>query len=319
MHIVVLDGHTLNPGDLSWAPLEALGECVIYPRTPREAIVERARGAEAVLTNKAPLDRDTLAQLPDLRYIGVLATGYNIVDVDAARERGIPVTNVPAYSTPSVAQAAFALLLELTHHVGHHAETVRAGQWCRSADFSYQEEPLVELAGLTMGIVGFGAIGRAVARIAAAFGMTVQAHTRTVPADAPEVAFVDLDTLFRTSDVVSLHVPLTPQTQGLVNAARLAQMKPSAFLLNTSRGPLIVEADLADALNAGRIAGAGMDVLSVEPPPPDNPLLTARHCLITPHFAWATRAARVRLLDGVATNLRAFQAGTPANVVNGVK
>lgn len=316
MKIVILDGYTLNPGDLSWAPLEALGDCAIYERTPRELIIERAREAEAVLTNKTPLSRETLAQLPNLRYIGVLATGYNIVDVDAARERGIPVTNVPGYSTMSVAQTAFALLLELTHHVGHHAEAVRAGCWSDCLDFSFQEFPLVELDGLTMGIVGYGAIGRAVARIATSFGMKVLAHTRTVPADTDGVTFTDLETLLHDSDVVSLHVPLTPETRGMINAERLALMKPSAFLLNTSRGPLIIEEDLADALNADRLAGAGMDVLSIEPPPRDNPLLTAKNCLITPHYAWASRAARERLLAGVVENLRAFLAGEAVNVVN---
>jgi glycerate dehydrogenase len=316
MKIVVLDGYTLNPGDMSWAPLEALGACTIFDRTPRELTVERAKDAEIVLTNKVVLDAEILAALPALRYIGVLATGYNVVDVAAARARGISVTNVPGYSTMSVAQATFALLLELTHHVGAHADAVRAGRWSRGADFSFQDYPLVELDGLTMGIVGYGAIGRAVARITRAFGMRVLAHTRTVPVDELDTAFTDLDTLFREADVVSLHAPLTPQTQGMVDAARLATMKPTAFLLNTARGPLVVEADLAAALNAGRLAGAGLDVLSVEPPPFDNPLLTAQNCLITPHHAWATRAARHRLLAAVVENLRAYLAGAPVHVVN---
>jgi glycerate dehydrogenase len=316
MKIVVLDGYTLNPGDISCDALHEIGPCIIYDRTPRDMVVERAREAELVLTNKVVLDRETIAQLPALRYIGVLATGYNIVDVEAARERGIPVTNVPGYSTMSVAQAVIALLLELTHHVGAHAEAVRAGRWSAGPDFSFQDYPLVELDGLTMGIVGYGAIGRAVGRVAGAFGMRLLVHTRTVPPGEPDVTFTDRDTLFRESDVVSLHAPLTEETRGMVNAATLALMKPTAFLLNTARGPLVVEADLSAALNSGRLAGAGLDVLTVEPPPPDNPLLTAKNCLITPHFAWATRAARVRLLAGVVENIRAFLAGVPVHVVN---
>lgn len=317
MKIVVLDGYTLNPGDLSWDGLRALGECEIYDRTPPELVVERARGAEAVLTNKVVIGREEMARLPKLRYIGVLATGYNIVDIAAARERGIPVTNVPEYGTRSVAQMTFALLLELTQHVGHHAQTVREGRWTRSADFCYWDYPLIELAGKTMGIIGFGRIGRAAAELALAFGMTVLAHDVSAPPSPPAgVRMTDLETLLRESDVVSLHCPLTTENQGLINADRLALMKPTAFLINTSRGPLVVAQDLADALNAGRLAGAGVDVLPVEPPPADNPLLSARNCLITPHIAWATGAARARLMDTVVENLRAFQAGTPQNVVN---
>ena len=318
MRIIVLDGYTLNPGDLCWAALEALGECTVHDRTLPELTVERARNAEIVFTNKVVLGRAEFAQLPRLRYVGVLATGYNVVDVAAARERGIVVTNVPAYSTRSVAQMTFALLLELTQHVGHHAQTVRQGRWAQSKDFCYWDFPLVELEGLTLGLVGFGRIGRAVAEVALAFGMKVLAHTRSgKPSPIPGVEVVALDTLFRDSDVVSLHCPLTADNKGLVNAARLALMKPTAFLLNTARGPLIDEPALAAALNAGRIAGAGLDVLAVEPPRADNPLLTAKNCLITPHIAWATAAARRRLLDIAVNNLRAFLAGTPVNAVAG--
>lgn len=317
MRIVVLDGYTLNPGDLDWVPLEALGPCDIHPRTPPNQVVARAQGAEIVLTNKTILNRETLAQLPALRYIGVLATGYNVVDVAAAKERGIPVTNVPTYGTASVAQMVFAHLLNLTQHVADHAQSVRRGDWTRSEDFCYWRHPLVELAGLTIGIVGFGRIGRETAKIARAFGMKVIFHDvfpMTVPPE--EGTAVDLDTLFRESDVVSLHCPLTDQNRGLVNAARLNLMKPTAFLINTSRGPLVDEPALAEALNTGRIAGAGLDVLCVEPPPADNPLLTAKHCFITPHIAWATRAARQRLLETAVANVRAFLDGRLQNVVN---
>ena len=317
MNIVVLDGYTLNPGDLSWDGLRALGECDIYDRTPPELVVERARGAEAVLTNKVIVGREQMEQLPDLRYIGVLATGYNIVDTAAARERGIPVTNVPEYGTRSVAQMTFALLLELTQHVGHHARTVRDGRWTRSPDFCYWAYPLIELADRTMGIVGIGRIGRAVAELALAFGMQVLAYDVNTPANLPEgIRMTDLETLLRESDVVSLHCPLTAENQGVIDRERLALMKPTAFLINTSRGPLVVARDLADALNAGRLAGAGVDVLPVEPPPADNPLLTAKNCLVTPHIAWATGAARARLMATVVDNLRAFLAGKPRNVVN---
>ncbi len=316
MKIVVLDGYTMNPEDLSWGDLERLGECTVYDRTPPEEVLARAAEAEIILTNKVPFDRERLARLPALKYIGVLATGYNIIDTAAARERGIVVTNVPAYSTRSVAQLVMALVLELAHHVGHHARTVREGRWTASKDFAYWDWPLVELDGLVMGIVGFGQTGRAVADLARAFGMRVLVHTRT-PTAGPGVEFVDLATLLRRSDVVSLHCPLTPETEGLVNAKRLALMKPTAFLINTSRGPVVNERDLAEALNTGRIAGAGLDVLSTEPPKADNPLLGATNCFITPHFAWATRAARERLMKTVVANVRAFLAGRPQNVVNG--
>ncbi|MBL9190112.1 MAG: D-2-hydroxyacid dehydrogenase [Opitutaceae bacterium] len=313
MNLVVLDGHALNPGDLSWDALRALGPCTIHERTAPADIVARAREAAIVLTNKCPLRAETIAQLPALRYIGVLATGHNVVDSAAARARGIPVSNVPTYGTRAVAQHVFALLLELVNGAGHHGATVRTGRWAASADWCYWDRPLVELDGLTLGIVGWGRIGRAVADLGRAFGMKIIAHSR---GETPGAERVPLDDLFRRADVVSLHCPLTPETQGLVNAARLALMKPTAILLNTSRGPLVVDADLAAALAAGTIAAAGVDVLSAEPPPATNPLLTAKNCLVTPHIAWAAGAARRRLLDTAVANVRAFLAGAPVNVVN---
>jgi glycerate dehydrogenase len=317
MKIVVLDGHTANPGDLSWAPLEALGACEVHPRTPVGEIVARCVDADAVITNKAPLTRDTLSRLPQLRYIGVSATGTDVVDRAAAREYGITVTNVPGYGTPAVAQLVFALILELTHHTGHHARTVRDGRWSACPDFSYQDRPLIELSGRTLGIIGFGDIGRAVARIGLAFDMRVLASRRQWDADAPPgVTPATTDEVLAGSDVVTLHCPLTAETTGLINQRTLALMKPSAFLINTGRGPLIDETALACALGDGRLAGAGLDVLSTEPPPPDNPLLHARNCLITPHLGWATREARHRLIQAVAGNLRAFLEGRPVHVVN---
>ena len=315
MNIVVLDGRTLNPGDLSWDALRALGTCAIHDRTAPDSIIPRARDAEILITNKTVLSRDTILQLPKLRFIGVLATGFNVVDTAAARERGVPVCNVPAYGTKSVAQLVMALLLELVHRTGHHAETVRAGRWSQSSDFCYWDHPLIELDGLTLGIVGYGRIGEAVAHVARALGMKIIAQSRT-PKKVEGVTFVELDTLFREADVISLHCPLTPENKDLVNRARLAQMKPTAFLINTARGPLINEPDLAAALNSGRIAGAALDVLSVEPPPANHPLFTARNCIITPHIAWATRAARARLMEMAVANLKAFLAGHPQNVVN---
>ena len=314
MNIIVVDGATLNPGDLTWEGLGAYGSYEVHPRgTPAETLA-RCRDAEAVITNKVVFDRAVIAALPKLKYIGVTATGYNIVDVAAATERGIVVTNVPTYGTASVAQMVFALLLELTQHVGHHAATVREGRWAKCDNFCYWDYPLVELAGLTMGIVGCGRIGQATARLADAFGMKVIGYD-AFPFPGGLIAPVTLDELLARSDVVSLHCPLTTETQGLINTARLSLMKPSAFLINTSRGPLVNERDLADALNAGRIAGAGLDVLSAEPPKPDNPLLTAKDCIITPHIAWATRSARRRLMQTSIDNLGAFLAGNPRNVV----
>lgn len=313
MRITILDGWTTNPGDLSWGPLEGLGTLSVHDRTAAADVVARGAGADCLLINKVPIDAATIAALPQLRYIGVLATGHNVVDGAAARARGIPVCNVPEYSTPSVVQATFALLLELTNRVGHHAATVRAGRWAAGPDFCYWDGELLELAGLTLGIIGYGRIGRGVAAVGRAFGMRVLAHKLT-PWTGPEAA--DLDTLLRDSDVVSLHCPLTPATAGIIGRENIAKMKPTAFLLNTSRGPLIDETALAAALDAGRLAGAGLDVLSSEPPSPANPLLAARNCVITPHVAWATRNARRRLIEASAANLRAFLTGSPQNVVN---
>jgi glycerate dehydrogenase len=319
MRIVVLDGHTLNPGDLSWESLAALGELTVHERTPAAEIVARAAGAGILLTNKTPLTGETLGRLPELRYIGVLATGYNVVDTQAAAARGIPVTNVPEYGTASVVQLVFAHLLNFCNHAAEHVASVRAGAWSRSPDFCFWEHPLVELSGLTLGIVGAGRIGSAVARVAEAFGMRVLVSGR--PGGRQEAGGfprTDLQTLFRESDVVSLHCPLTEETRGLVNRDLLGCMKPGAFLINTSRGPLVVEADLAAALNEGVIGGAGLDVLGTEPPAPDNPLLNARNCYITPHIAWATLAARRRLIQTACENVRAFLAGQPIHVVNGL-
>lgn len=316
MKIVVLDGYTANPGDLDWSPLAALGELTVHDRTPAVLTVERAAGAKMLLTNKVVLGAAELAALPELRYVGVLATGYNVIDIGIARQRGIVVTNVPAYSTPSVAQHVFALLLELSRGAGRHAALVRQGRWNSAPDFAFWEGAQVELSGMTLGLVGFGAIGQAVARIARAFDMQVMAHTRRPePAAWPEVTFLGIDELFGRADVISLHCPLTEETRGMVNAQRLETMKPSAFLINTGRGPLVDEAALAAALHAGRIAGAGLDVLAQEPPAADNPLLTAPNCVITPHLAWATRAARSRLLETAVANVRAFVEGKPQNRV----
>ena len=297
--------------------MREFGEVVVFDRTPAAEAAARAHGADAVFMNKTPLPADTLARLPQLNYIGVLATGYNVVDIDAARRRGIIVTNIPTYGTASVAQFVFALLLELCHNVRLHADAVRAGEWSRNADWSFWKSPLVELEGKTMGVVGFGRIGRSVGRIADAMGMRVIANDtyQGDPPDYPGFRWAELDELLRESDVVSLHSPLLPETQGMIHAGTLALMKPSAFLINTSRGPLVVDPDLADALNAGRLAGAGLDVLSVEPPAETNPLLSARNCLVTPHIAWATREARARLMDAVAGNISAWISGNPRNVI----
>ena len=318
MRIVVLDGHTLNPGDLSWDPLYKLGETQIYARTSRDQLEGRIKNAEILLTNKVVLDRDTLYGLDKCRYIGVLATGYNVVDLEAATEKEIIVTNVPAYSTHSVAQMVFAHILNLTQHVAQHAESVSFGKWSSSKDFCYWEYPLLELAGMTLGIIGYGKIGGTVATIATAFGMNVLVYTRTPVKDQhPQITFTNsLDDIFSKSDVVTLHCPLTPETRGLVNAERLKMMRPEAFLINTGRGQLIDEIALTVALNKGWIAGAGLDVLSEEPPHAENPLLGAKNCFITPHIAWATRASRQRLMDVVISNIQAFQRGEIQNQVN---
>lgn len=317
MKIVVLDGYATNPGDLSWDGLKASGQLTVYDRTPRDLTLERAAGAEVLITNKAFLGADEISALPALRYIGIQATGVNVVDLNAARRHGVAVTNVPAYSTASVAQHVFALLLELVRGVGRHNELVKQGAWTNCPDFAFQETPQIELSEKVFGIVGFGDIGKETAKIAAAFGMQVLVHTRTPnPKDFPEVRFVTLDQLLAASDVVSLNCPLTPETERLMNTERLAKMKRSAYLINTGRGLLVDEGALASALRDGVIAGAGVDVLSVEPPPADNPLLHAPNCFITPHLAWATRAARRRLIDELVANLESFLAGESRNRVD---
>jgi glycerate dehydrogenase len=317
MKLVVLDGYCLNPGDLSWDALRQFVDVQVYDRTPAAEVVSRVGDAELVMTNKTPLDAAALSRLPKLRYIGVLATGYNIVDVAAAKANGIIVTNIPTYGTASVAQHAFALLLELCHHVGLHGESVRNGEWVSSADWCYWKAPLMELAGKTMGVIGFGRIGRQTAKIADAMGMRVLAND-TFEGHPPAFEgfrFASVEEVLRESDVVSLHCPLTPENKGLIDAARLRLMKPSAFLLNTSRGPLVVDEDLAAALNAGIIAGAGLDVLSVEPPVAGNPLFAAKNCIVTPHIAWATKEARSRLMEIAVSNVAAFLHGAAVNVV----
>ena len=318
MKIVVLDGYTLNPGDLSWERLLDLGEVVLHDRTPSDKILERSKGAEVLITNKTPFSEATIDSLPDLKYIGVLATGYNIVDTIAAKKRNIIVTNVPAYSTMSVAQLTFALLLELCHHVQRQSDSVIQGKWAQSPDFCYSDFPLKELSGKTIGIIGFGNIGKKVADIATVFGMNIIAASRHQmdQSERKNFRWVQINDLLEQADVVSIHCPLTPETKGLMNAGSLKRMKRSAFLLNTSRGPVVVEQDLADVLNNGIIAGAGIDVLSSEPPSIDNPLFKAKNCIITPHIAWATKEARVRLMDIAVNNVAAFIQRKPVNVVN---
>ncbi|MBR3895965.1 MAG: D-2-hydroxyacid dehydrogenase [Bacteroidaceae bacterium] len=316
MNIVVLDGFAANPGDLSWKPLEELGQCTIYDRTAPDQVLARAEGAEAILTNKTVITAQHMQALPCLKYIGVLATGYNVVDIEAARNRGIIVTNIPAYSTASVAQMVFAHLLNITQHVAHYADNNRHGRWSASKDFCYWDTPLVELAGKRIGIVGLGNTGMATARIALAFGMEVVAFTSKQPDQLPQgIRPCTMDELFATSDVVSLHCPLTDATLHLVNDTRLSTMKPTAILINTGRGPLVNEQDLANALKQGTIRAAGLDVLAQEPPQADNPLLALDNCFITPHIAWATAEARTRLLDIAIDNLRHYLAGTPVNNV----
>ena len=317
MKIVILDGYTLNPGDLSWDQLYSLGDVVLYDRTSTDKIEERAGGAEVLITNKTPLTEAIMNRLPDLKYIGVLATGYNIVDTAAAKNRGIIVTNVPAYSTMSVAQLTFALLLELCHHVQRHSDSVAEGKWAQSPDFSYSDFPLLELSGKTLGVIGFGNIGKKVADIATVFGMNIMAASRhqTDQSDRKNFRWAEINEILEQADVVSIHCPLTPETKGLINAESLKRMKNSAFLINTSRGPVAIEQDLSDALNKGVIAGAGIDVLSIEPPTIDNPLFKAKNCLITPHIAWATKEARIRLMDIAVSNVAAYINGMPVNVV----
>jgi glycerate dehydrogenase len=316
MRLVVLDGYTLNPGDLSWDALPAGVDCQVFDRTAADEVYERSKDADILLTNKTPLTGSVLRSLPSLKYIGVLATGYNIVDVEQAKRQNIVVTNVPAYGTASVTQLVFALILELCNHVGQHSDAVRSGAWSRSSDWSFRQTPLLELHRKTLGIVGYGRIGQSVARLAQAFGMDVVVTTSQPPAHQTDgERWATLDEVFAQSDIVSLHCPLNASTNGMVHAGRLARMKKEAFLINTSRGGLIVEDDLADALNAERIAGAGLDVLSTEPPPDSNPLLQAKHCIVTPHLAWATREARSRLMATALANVTAWLSGQPQNVV----
>jgi glycerate dehydrogenase len=318
MKIVVLDGYTLNPGDITWEGISGFGDLKVYDRTPEDQILERAAGAEIVLTNKTPLRESVLKNLADLKYIGVLATGYNVVDTDYAAGKGVVVTNVPGYGTSSVVQMTMALLLELCLHVQEHSDSVRNGDWAASPDFCYWKFPLVELAGKTMGIIGFGDIGRSVADVATSFGMNIIGSSRTQTDQSARKNFrwAAIPELLKESDVVSIHCPLFPETTGLIDAASLKTMKPSAFLLNTSRGPIVIDEDLAHALNSGIIAGAGIDVLSVEPPSADNPLFKAKNCIITPHIAWATKEARGRLMKTAEKNLASFLAGSAINVVN---
>ena len=322
MKIVVLDGYTENPGDLSWAGFEALGSLTVYDRTPfvegNAEILRRARGAEAVIVNKTPLSAETIgALLPELRYIGVLATGYNVVDIACARERGIPVCNVPAYGTASVSQYAIALLLEVCHHIGHHDKTVHEGKWANHIDWCYWDHPLIELDGKTAGIIGFGRIGQTTGRIAKALGMKVLAYDLYPNDSGKAIAeYVDLDTLLAQSDVVFLHCNLTADNEKMINKANIAKMKDGAILINNSRGQLIDEQDVTDALKAGKLAAAGLDVVYTEPIRADNPLLTAPNCIITPHMSWGAKEARQRIMDCTADNIRAYLDGAPIHVVN---
>ena len=316
MKIVVLDGHTLNPGDLSWDDLSRLGELQVYERTSPEQVMERCLGAEVIITNKSLVNRETLASLPEVRYVGVTATGYNVVDLAFCKEKGITVTNVPSYSTNSVAQAVFAHVLRFTHRIEEHADSVRGGKWSSHPDFSYCINAIDELDGKKLGILGYGEIGQAVARLGKAFGMSVLIHSRSFNEDDPAHGkSLRIDDLFAQSDVLSLHCPLTPDTEKCVNAQRLKKMKDTALLVNTARGPLIDEQALADALDSGTIAGAGLDVLSSEPPSAENPLIKAKNCFITPHYAWATLAARKRLMKETISNLSSFLEGKPRNTV----
>ena len=317
MKMVILDGYTLNPGDLSYEPLKELGNLVYYDRTPATLAAERIGDAEIVFTNKTLIDRDILEACPNVRYIGLFSTGYNVVDIKYAKERGIVVTNVPSYSTDAVAQHVFALILALTNRVAEHNTRVQAGDWISSKDFCFYEK-LTELSGKIMGIIGFGNTGQTTARLANAFGMSVLVSTRTrrlIPQDI-RAEYAEQETVFRQSDIVSLHCPLTEETKGMVCAGTLDKMKPTALLINTSRGPVVSQTDLAEALNKGTIAGAGLDVVDVEPMTVDNPLLHAKNCIITPHIAWAALETRKRLLSTVVANVKAFLAGDPINVVN---
>ena len=320
MKIIVLDGYTENPGDLSWAGLEALGELIVYDRTSlndEAEIISRIDDAQAVYTNKTPISRSTIEACPNLRFIGVLATGYNVVDTQAAKEKGILVTNVPTYGTIAVAQMAIALLLEICHHVGHHDKAVHEGRWENNADWCFWDYPLIELAEKTMGIIGLGRIGQKTAAMASAFGMRIIAYDETVTEQGKAVAeYVSLEELLTASDVIVLHCPLFPSTQGIIGKDNIAKMKDGVIIINNSRGPLIVEQELADALNSGKVYAAAVDVASTEPIKGDNPLLKAKNCIITPHISWAPKECRKRLMDVAVHNLEAFIAGKPVNVVN---
>lgn len=317
MKIVILDGYTENPGDLSWEGFENLGELVVYDRTPADLIAERIGDADAVITNKTPITEDTLNKCPKVKYIGVLATGYNVVDVETARKRNIPVTNIPTYGTAAVGQFAIAMLLEICHHVAHHSDAVHEGRWESNADWCFWDYPLIELADKTMGVIGFGRIGQATGRIAKALGMNVIAYDEYPNESGRELAdYVSLDVLLAQSDVIALHCPLFPSTEGIVNRDTIAKMKDGVIILNNSRGPLIVEQDLADALNSGKVYAAGLDVVSTEPIKGDNPLLKAKNCIITPHISWAPKESRQRLMDIAVNNLKSFVDGETVNVVN---
>ena len=320
MKIVVLDGNTENPGDLSWRELEKLGDVTVYERTSltdEEEAIRRLEGAEVAITNKTPITRRVMDSCPQLKYISMLATGYNVVDADYARERGIPLSNIPTYGTAAVGQFAIAMLLEICHHVAHHSQSVHEGRWEACADWCYWDYPLIELDGKSMGIIGFGRIGQQTGRIAKALGMKILAYD-SYPNDAGrEIAeYVDLDTLLASSDVIALHCPLFPETRGIINRETIAKMKNGVIILNNSRGPLVVEQDLADALNSGKVYAAGVDVVSTEPIRGDNPLLTAKNCIITPHISWAPKESRQRIMDCAVANVRAYLEGSPINVVN---
>jgi len=318
MKLVVLDGYTLNPGDLSWEELEKLGDLTVYERTPEDKIVERIGDAQIVFTNKTPLPREVLSKVPNVKYIGVLATGYNIVDIEAAKELGITVTNIPTYGTDSVAQMVFAHLLEICHHVAAHSDAVKNGEWTNNVDWCFWKYPLIELAGKTMGIIGYGRIGQAVGRVAQAFGMKVLANDKYPNKDleSDTLKYVELDELLANSDVISLHCPLFEENKGMINKDSIAKMKDGVIIINTSRGPLIVEDDLAEALNSGKVYAAGLDVVSTEPIKADNPLLKAKNIFLTPHIAWAPKESRQRLMDIAVNNLKQFLEGSPVNVVN---
>lgn len=318
MKIVVLDGYTLNPGDISWEGMEAFGDVTVYDRTKAEEVVERIGDAEVVYTNKTPITKDTLDACPNVKFIGVLATGYNIVDIAAAKEKGIPVSNIPTYGTAAVSQYAIALLLELCHHIGEHSDAVKAGEWTSNPDWCFWKYPLVELDGKTMGIIGFGRIGQDTGKIAQSLGMKVLAYDafKRPELESETCHYVDLDTLLKESDVISLHCPLFPDTEGIINKDTIAKMKDGVMIINDSRGPLIVEKDLREALDSGKVAGAAVDVVSTEPIEMDNPLIGAKNVIITPHIAWAPKESRQRLMNIAVDNLKCYVENKPQNVVN---